>query len=209
MSDQREQLLKELKAGDSAALGELFALEQDRLERMVKFRLDPRLFGRVDPEDVLQEAYLAAGERLEHYLGDDTNSFFGWLRLIVGQTLIDIHRRHLGTQARDPRREQKKAQGPQTTAVTMAQYLAGNLTSPSQAAMKKEDCLKLQDCLEDMDEIDREVLCLRHFEELSNSEVAEVLDITPKAASMRYLRALKRLKDVMINDEPDQTESFS
>ncbi|NQT12244.1 MAG: sigma-70 family RNA polymerase sigma factor [Planctomycetes bacterium] len=198
-SEKSEALLERLKGGDRQALAELFSIHRERLWRTVHFRLDRRLQGRVDPDDVLQEAYLSAADRMERFVGDSSKSLYVWLRLILGQTLIDVHRRHLGAKMRDAGREVSIQRGrlPQTTSTSLAIQLAGNLTSPSQAAMREEMSRGLEQVLEEMDPIDREVLALRHFEELSNSEVAEVLGIQQKAASIRYIRAVRRLKVVM------------
>jgi RNA polymerase sigma-70 factor (ECF subfamily) len=165
----------------------------------VRFRLDRRLHGRVDPDDILQEAYLAAAQRVEHFLENQSMSLFVWLRLVVSQTLIDVQRRHLGAQMRDAGREVciHAGHGRHATSVSLAGYLVGHLTSPSRAAMRAEMSDRLEAALETMDPIDREVLALRHFEELSNCEVAEVLGIQQKAASIRYVRAIKRLGEIL------------
>lgn len=185
--------------GDEQALAELFSQHRDRLWRIVHFRLDHRLHGRVDADDVLQEAYLSAAQRIRHLAADSSTSQFVWLRLIVGQTLVDVHRRHLGVQMRDAGREVSLhgAGHPQATSMSLAACLLGQVTSPSQAAVRAEMSAQLEAALESMDPIDREVLALRHFEELTNSEVAEVLTIQQKAASIRYVRAIKRLKAVL------------
>jgi len=192
-------LLGRLKDSDRQALAELFSIHRQRLWRTVQFRLDRRLLGRVDPDDVLQEAYLAAADRMQYFVGETAISMYVWLRLIVIQTMINVHRRHLGTKMRDADRE-VSLQGlrmPQATSTSLAIQLSGKLTSPSQAAMREEMSDQLEKALEQMDPIDREVLALRHFEELTNSEVAEVLGIEQKAASIRYVRAIRRLKAVV------------
>jgi len=188
-----------LRSGGEAALAELFSQHRERLWRMVNFRLDRRLIGRVDADDVLQETYLDAAQRLHHYLEDPSMSFFVWLRLVAKQTLIDTHRRHLGAQMRDANREvSMHVEGySQATSVSLAARLLGSFTSPSQVAVKDETVKQLEAAIENMDPIDQEVLALRHFEELTNSEVAEVLGIQQKAASIRYVRAVARLKDVL------------
>jgi RNA polymerase sigma-70 factor (ECF subfamily) len=198
MTSGDEELIAHLRAGDDQALAELFSRHRDRLWRLLSFRLSPRLYGRVDAEDVLQEAYLAATSRLQHFLGEPASSFFVWLRLVVLQTLTDVHRHHLGAQIRDAGREisLQAAWNPGTSACLAAE-LVGNLTSPSQAAIRAEMAGQLEIALESMNAIDREILALRHFEELSNQETAEVLGIEQKAASIRYVRALKRLKEIM------------
>lgn len=197
-ADPHVELLRRVKEGDQQALAELFSFHRPRLWRIINFRLDSRLAGRVDADDILQEAYLAAAQRIRHYLDDSSHTFFVWLRLIASQTLIDVHRRHLGAQMRDASRELSiHTQYAQATSMSIASQLLGNFTSPSQAAMRDEVANQLEQAIDSMEPIDREVLALRHFEELANSEVAEVLGIQQKAASIRYVRALKRLKDVL------------
>ena len=198
-SSDTNELLRRAGSGDEDALSELFARYRDRLKRMVRLRLNRRLQGRVDDSDVLQEAYLEVSKRLAAYLRDSEMPFFLWLRHITGEKLIDVHRRNLGAQMRDAGREVSLHRGaaPTATSESLAAQLLGRLTSPSQAAMKAEMRIKLQEALNSMDELDREVLTLRHFEQLSNNETAQVLGIDPSAASNRYVRALKRLKDIL------------
>lgn len=193
-----DELAARLKDGSDSVLADLFSQHRDRLWRMVNFRLDRRLAGRVDADDILQEAYLAAAQRIHHYLENPSQSFFVWLRLITRQTLVDVHRRHLGAKMRNAGREAANRPGyPQATSVSLVAQLLGSMTSPSQAAVKAETTRQLEVAIEGMDPIDREVLALRHFEELTNSEVAEWLNIQQKAASIRYVRAVSRLKDIL------------
>ena len=193
-----DELVVGLKNGDREALAMLFSQHRERLWRMVSFRMHPRLSGRVDPEDVLQDAYLAAVQRLGHYRAESAMSPFIWIRMIVMQTLTDVHRHHLGTQMRDAGREVPVPgwHNPQTTSASLAAVLMGRFTSPSQAAARAEMSDQVERAIAEMDPLDQEVLALRHFEELSNSEVAEVLGIQQKAASIRYVRAIKRLKGI-------------
>jgi RNA polymerase sigma-70 factor (ECF subfamily) len=165
---------------------------------MVNFRLDHRLAGRVDADDVLQESYLAAAKRIDYYSAGGFDSPFLWLRVVVQQTMIDIHRRHLLAQSRDAGREVAIfATYPQATSETLAIHLVGDWTSPSQAAARVEMVDKVQAAIATMNSVDQEVLALRHFEELTNAEVAQTLGIEPKAASLRYVRALRRLKEIL------------
>jgi RNA polymerase sigma-70 factor (ECF subfamily) len=193
-----EELLDAACTGDEAALAVLVERHRHRLERMVVLRMDRRLQGRVDPADVVQEAYLAVRGKFAQYNADPRLPFFLWLRLEVGQKLVDLHRFHLGTKMRDAGQEVSLQRGPlpQVTSLSLAEHLLGKLTSASKAAMRVELKLRVQEALNSMDPNDREVLILRHFEELSNSEAAQVLGIKPTAAVNRYVRALKRLKDV-------------
>jgi RNA polymerase sigma-70 factor (ECF subfamily) len=197
--DDLQPLLDRLEAGDDEALGPLFARYQERLRRMVDLRLDPRLNGRVSASDVLQEAYIDALKRLGHFRGKPEMPFHVWLRLIAGQRLVEVHRQHLGAQMRSAGHEVSLDRGGVAAAssVCLAAKLAGSDASPSTVAIRGETLARLESALEGMDPIDREVLALRHFEELTNQEVAEVLGIDRSAASKRYVRALERLKDVL------------
>jgi RNA polymerase sigma-70 factor (ECF subfamily) len=192
-------LASRLRRGDREALARLFSQYRERLWRLVGARMDHRLFGRVDSDDVLQEAYLAAAQRLAHYGNTSSMSPFVWLRMLVLQTLTDLHRHHLGTQMRDAGRELPVRRGHslQTTSFSLAALLLGQFTSPSQAAKRAEMFDQVERAIAAMDSLDQEVLELRHFEELTNSEVAEVLGIQQKAASIRYVRAIRRLKAVL------------
>ena len=180
-------------------LAELFTRHRDHLIRMVQFRIDERLAQRLDPLDIVQEAFLNAQKRLHHVAEGCAVPVLVWLRQITEQTLIDLARRHLGAQQRAANKEVSLGQAAvgHTTSTSLAAMLVGNLSSPSQAALREERRSLLEQALEQMDPIDREVLALRHFEELSNSEVAEILGLSPTAASNRYVRALERLKQIL------------
>jgi RNA polymerase sigma-70 factor (ECF subfamily) len=198
-SGATHDLLDRIRQGDSQALADLFARHRERLRQMVRLRLDRRLQGRIDPSDVLQEAYLDISKRVGEYVANPTVPVFLWLRFLTGQKLLGLHRQHLGTQMRDAGQEVSLYRGalPQATSASLAAQLLGHLTSPTQAAARAEMQIRLQEALNAMDPVDREVLVLRHFEELSNNETAEVLGIQKSAASNRYIRALKRLKEIL------------
>src|SRR5262249_5802499 len=193
------ELLRRAGAGDTAALGELVEGHRRRLRRMVRLRLDPRLQGRVDASDVLQEAFLEAAQRLAEYLRNPRMPFFLWLRFLTGQRLLAIRRRHLGTEARDAAREISLHQGamPEASSACLAAQLMGKLTAPLQAVLRAEMKVRLQEAFNSLEPLDREGLALRHFDQLKNNETAEVLGITPSGASSRYLRPLKNLKAVL------------
>jgi RNA polymerase sigma-70 factor, ECF subfamily len=191
------ELLSKVRAGDQKALAELYDRHRDKLRRMVQLRLDHRLAGRVSASDVLQEAYIDAVKRIDHYFAKPDQSFFGWLRLVVGQRLADVHREHLA-QKRDAGQEVPINRGaPGADSACLAACLLGDGTSPSHAAARTESFGRLEEALNQMDPLDREVLALRHFEEMSNAETAEILGIQPAAASKRYVRALARLKQIL------------
>lgn len=195
--DQSTSELQQLQQEGSQAVARLFSNYRERLERMVRFRMDPQLTGRVDPDDVLQEAYLDIDRRLSGYLEDPAVPVFVWMRQITLQTLIDNHRRHLTAKGRSVRQEVHHAVAGGVTSVSLAGLLVGQLTSPSQAVMRQERMEQLRAALEGMEELDREVLALRHFEHLTNNEVADVLGLQKAAASNRYMRALNRLKQTL------------
>ena len=183
-------LLASAADGDQAALDQLFSMYQERLRRMLRLRMNRRLQGRLDESDVLQEAMLEVAKRLPAYLAEPRAPFFLWIRHLTGLKLIELHRHHLGTQARDAHREVSIYRGalPSANSESLAAQLLGRLTSPSQAAVKAERRLMLQEALNSMDTVDREILALRHFEQLSNAETAQILELTPSGAAARHMR---------------------
>jgi RNA polymerase sigma-70 factor (ECF subfamily) len=192
-------LLDRAAADDPTAVGELFHRHQERLRRMVCLRIDHRLQGRLNPSDVLQEAFLEFARALPTYIRKPDAPFYLWLRCITGRKLHALHRQHLGTRMRDAKRELSLHRGalPAASSVSLAAQLLGKLTSPSQAIQRAEVQLQIQEALNEMDPLDREVLALRHYEQLSNREIAFVLEVSEAAASIRFIRALRRLKDLL------------
>jgi RNA polymerase sigma-70 factor (ECF subfamily) len=208
-SGRTSELLQRAGQGDQQAVGDLFFRHRERLRRMVQLRLDRRLQGRLDASDVLQETYLEFSHSLAEYLRNPSIPFFLWLRCVTGRKLHALHRKHLGTQVRDAGREVSLHHGalPQASSVSLAAQLLGRHTSPSQAAVRAELQIRVQEALNSMDAIDREVLALRHFEQLSNAEAAQTLGLSETAASNRFVRALRRLRKILMNvpgllDEP-------
>jgi RNA polymerase sigma-70 factor, ECF subfamily len=205
-TDRDESWLNQLRHGDRGALGDALQSHSERLERVVSFRMDSRLRGRIDAADVVQEAFLDATNRIDSYLANPSMSFFLWLRFLTVQKLLELHRRHLGTKARDAGREVSLFSGPlpEATSAVLAEQLLGRQSTPSQAAIRAEWKLQLEDALNAMERIDCEVLALRHFEQLDNRETAKVLGISESAASNRYVRAIRRLKQVLDGTQPAQ-----
>jgi len=199
MNDDLFQIAQ-LQSGGEQALAEAMTQCASRLEQTVALRMDPRLSRRVDAADVLQEAFLEAQKRLARYLRAPAVPVFVWLRGVVLDTLADLHCRHLGAKIRDATQE-VYIQCPVSSlasSVGLAALLAGDFTSPSQAAIREETIAQVEGFLDRMDQIDREVLILRHLEELSNDEVAAVLGVKKAAASRRYMRALARFREVLL-----------
>jgi RNA polymerase sigma-70 factor (ECF subfamily) len=197
--EEADQLVRRAAAGDKACWGALLALHEERLRHLIGLRLDRRLKGRIDPADVLQETYLEALARLPEYLNNPPMPFFLWLRFLTGQKLMQLHRHHLGARMRAAGREVSLYGGalPETSSAVLAARLVSQETRPSAAAIRAEMKACLQQALDRMDPLDREVLALRHFEQLTNAETARVLSLHESAASKRYVRALKRLKDIL------------
>jgi RNA polymerase sigma-70 factor, ECF subfamily len=187
--------------GDVDAWGALLALHQERLQSVASFRLDPRLRHRIDAADVMQEAFLSATQRRAEFFQQSTQPLFLWLRWMVGNTLLELHRHHLGAQMRDARRE-SPARTPgsdedeSTRAALVAQLTCG-MTGPAMAAGRADVKARLSEALGKMDATDREVVALRHFEQLTSAEAAQVLGIQERAAAKRYLRALERLREIL------------
>jgi RNA polymerase sigma-70 factor (ECF subfamily) len=166
---------------------------------MIRLRLDRRLQRRLDPADVLQEAFLEFARRFTEYVANPTLPFYLWLRLLTGQKLAALHRHHLGAKMRDAGQEVSLHHGdlPRASSASLAELLMGRFTTASRAAIRAETQVRVQEALNSMDPVDREVLVLRHFEMLSNEETAQVLGLKRQAASNRHARALKRLKEIL------------
>jgi len=192
------ELLRQ-SSGDPEALGRVWQHYRERLRRLVRLRMDRRLQGRIDASDVLQEAFVDFASRVEEYIRQPDMPLFLWLRFLTGQRLQLLHRHHLGAQMRDAGREVSLHRGamPQATSISLAAQLLGRFTSVTQAVHRAEMQMILQEAINSMDPIDREIVALRHFEELSNEETAQVLGIKSSAASSRHVRALKRLREVL------------
>lgn len=194
-----EQLLAQAAAGDGAAWGSLLTAHEQRLIRMVAFRMDPRLRERIDAADVVQEAFVRASAHREDFFRASERPLYLWLRKIVYNKLFELHRHHLGVHMRDANRDQPLAvpRNWDDTTEALWLHLSGHLTSPSAAAVRGEAKIRLAEALDRMDATDREVLMLRHFEQLTNAEAARVVGIEERAAGKRYLRALARLEKIL------------
>lgn len=184
-------------ADDPPSLAALIEANRERLLRTIRARLHPSLLRRVEPEDVLQDAWLAAAARLGSRASAPYSTPFLWLRAVVIQTVVDVQRHHLGAGMRDLRREAASPDTSQTAA--QAAFIAGT-TSPSGAAQRQERATAVQAALARLAPTDREIIALRHDEDLANDEVAAVLAITGKAASIRYVRALTRLRAALADE---------
>lgn len=183
----------------TSALGELFAQNRGRLRAMIQLRLDARLRSRIDPSDVLQEAFVEIVRRTDHFLATTNVPPIVWMRAVTLEQMQHLVRRHLNAQARAVGRELhiERAEWGHETSAILAGELVAKLSSPSQAAIRAEQQIQLQLAIATLDPVDQEIIALRCYEELTNAETAAVLQLQPSAASNRYVRALKRLKDIL------------
>jgi len=197
--DHDDEPLRQRLRAEPARFGEVVAAERDRLRRMVALRLDPRLRGQFDASDVVQDACAEAVTRLPDWLDGEEMPLHLWLRFLTGQKLLQLHRHHLGMEMRTAQREVPLFGGaPDASGVSIASAIADSgAPSPSSAAMGAEAVERLRAALDAMKREDREVLVMRHFEHLSNGDVARLLGLTSGGASLRYLRAAERLREVL------------
>ena len=210
--DADAPLLARAAGGDVRAWGALLSRHERRLSAVATFRLDPRLRGRVDAADVVQDALTAATERREEFFEQSARPspqpLFLWLRWMVANTLLGLHRHHLGARMRDARRERVVGlaggggggdvnDARDHTRVALVAQLTAGVTGPATAAGRGEVKQRLHDALEQLEPTDREVLALRHFEQLTSGEAAQVLGIQERAAAKRYTRALERLREML------------
>lgn len=192
--------VERLEPTTTRELGEALEVHRARLRRLVELRLDPRIRGRVDASDVIQETQIEALQRGEEYLADPKVPLYVWLRYLTLQKVSQFHRQHLGTKARDVCREVSIFHNhlPAATSAALAAQLVGKLTTASHAAVREEMRVRVEQALKDMNEKDRDVLTLLHFEQLTQKETAAVLEITEKAVGGRYVRALSRLRKLLV-----------
>ncbi len=199
--DEIQNLLRDLRRGDGDALAALLSHYRPRLRQMVRLRIDPQVAARVDPSDVIQEVYLEARRQIRAYLRNPKVVFYVWLRGLAGERLSNVHRQHLGAKCRTARRE---APLPAGSSILLAEQLLAGGTSPSRAVLKKELRRRVQRALEKLRPDDREVIVMRHFEDMSNREVAQAIGLGASGATMRYGRALFRLKEILLADAAEE-----
>jgi RNA polymerase sigma-70 factor, ECF subfamily len=205
-TDETQELLTHARAGEPVAVNQLLGRHRQALRRMVELRMDRALRQRVDASDIVQDVLIEANRRLTDYLGDPRMPFQLWLRHIARDRLIDAHRRHRVAARRSVDREQalEARPGLDHSAFDLAAQLCDRELTPAAAATRHELERRFQAALETLDEQDREVVLLRHFEQLSNQETAAVLGLSEPAAGMRYLRAVRRLRALLNESAADE-----
>lgn len=197
--DQTTTLLEAARAGDSEAAGRLLEKHRGPVRRLIEMRLDRKVRRRVDVSDVVQEVMIDATRRLDKYLSDPAMAFHLWLRQIASDRLIDTYRRHRVSAKRDMDREQPNVvpgSADQSTIELVAAICDPGAT-PAAAATNRELAAQVEQAIDLLGDQDREVILMRHYEHLSNQEIAQVLKLTSPAASMRYLRAVRKLREIL------------
>ncbi|MEQ8209060.1 MAG: sigma-70 family RNA polymerase sigma factor [Lacipirellulaceae bacterium] len=207
-SDKTEKLLSNARGGDAVAVNQLLERHRNAVRRMIDLRMDQVLKRRVDASDIVQEVMIDANRRLQDYLANPVMPFHLWLRQMAKDRLIDAHRRHRQTARRSMDREQPlvSAAGNESSVDLIGQLSDQELT-PAAAATWHELQARFEDACRRLDDMDQEIVFMRHFEHMSNSDAAEALKLTPQATSMRYLRAMRRLRKLMEGDDPDRTDT--
>ncbi len=202
-AEKTHELLDLVRDGDDLATGRLLERHRDALHRMAEMRLDPKIRQRIDASDIIQEVMIEANRRLQTYLENPIMPFHLWLRQMTTDRIIDAHRRHRVSKKRSVDLEQAPVVASNLDHSTIQfgpQITDGELT-PAAAAIRNELQRKFEEAVDEMDDIDKEIIVMRHFEKLTNQEVAHVLKLSEPAASMRYLRAMRRLRQKFSPDE--------
>jgi RNA polymerase sigma-70 factor, ECF subfamily len=201
-AEKTQQLLADAKVGDPRAVDRLLDRHREAVHRMVRMRLDRRILQRVDVSDVVQDVLVEANRRLQDYLQNPGMSFHLWIRQITRDRIIDAHRRHRASAKRSVDREQALApQGEDQSSVILAARLCDPGLTPAAAATRREMARQVERAMTQLGEPDYEIIVMRHYEQLSNQEVAHALELTEAAASMRYLRAIRRLRSLLGEDQ--------
>lgn len=197
-TDQTQTLLANARAGDNVAVNALLDRHRDSLRRLVRLRIDRKIAARIDASDVVQDVLLEASRRLSDYLRDPAIPFHLWLRGIARDRIIDMHRRHRAAEKRSVDKEQRlRAAFGDRSSIELAGALKDPELTPAAAVLKKELEQQFLAALDELPEDDRDILLMRHFEGLGNGETAEALGLSPAAAGMRHLRALRRLRAIL------------
>jgi RNA polymerase sigma-70 factor, ECF subfamily len=200
-----QQLLDQAKGGDASAVNALMDRHRNSIRQLVRMRLDKRIQNRIDVSDVVQDVLVEANRRLQIYLGDPVMPFHLWLRQIAKDRIIDAHRRHRVSARRSVDREQSLAvpRGYDQSSINLAGLLGDPELTPAAAVMQAEMARRVEAAIGELDEKDCEIIVMRHYEHLTNQEIGQLLELSEPAASMRYLRAIRRLKQVLQKDGDD------
>ncbi len=203
--DKTQELLADARKGDDSAVNQLLDRHRDSVKQLVRMRLDHKIQRRVDVSDVVQDVFVEANRRLQTYLANPVMPFHLWLRQIARDRIIDAHRRHRVSARRSVDREQAMValRGYDQSSVQLMAMLGDQRLTPAAQAVQAEMARKVEQAITQLDDRDSEIVVMRHYEHLSNQEIAHLLDLSEPAASMRYLRAVRRLKAALQDELPD------
>lgn len=205
-TSETQELLAGAGKGETSAVNQLLDRHREVLRNMVRARMDQKLARRIDASDVVQDVLLEASQRLDDYLRDPKLPFGLWLRQMAQDRIIDLHRRHRVARRRSLDREQQAAHGfGDKSSLELAAQLRDPELTPAAATLRKELHGRFVEAIDRLEDEDREILLMRHFEQLSNSEAAELLGLSQPAAGMRHLRALRRLREVLGETGEDES----
>jgi RNA polymerase sigma-70 factor (ECF subfamily) len=209
--EKTQQLLDDAKGGDADAVNRLMDRHRESLRRMVQLRLDQKIQRRIDVSDVVQDVLVEANRRLQDYLANPIMPYHLWLRQIAQDRIIDAHRRHRASAKRSVDRERNLAvpAADDHSTMQLAAKLCDDQLTPAAAATQAELAKAVEAAIAKLPDQDCEIIVMRHYEQLSNQEIAQALSLTEPAASMRYLRAIRRLKELMVNPGSDADNSFN
>jgi RNA polymerase sigma-70 factor (ECF subfamily) len=207
--ERTQQLIEQAKTGAPGALDQLLAEFREPLRRVIGLRLDPVLSRRIDASDIVQDVLLEANQRLNDYLRNPTMPFHLWLRHLAQDRIIDTHRRHRQAQRRSVDREQPidRPAWVDASSIQLVAQLVDTEQTPASAAIQQELQRRLESALTQLNEDDRDIILMRHHEQLSNQDVAAALGLNEAAASMRYLRALRKLRAILLPEQTSESES--
>ena len=203
-SEETKELLARASGGDAAAVNDLMERHRQSIRQMVALRLDKQIAGRVDASDVVQDVLVEANKRLSDFITEAKMPFHLWLRQLAKDRIIDMHRRHHAQRRTVDKEQPIKAGGNMDrSSMDLEGQLRDPQLTPAAANIRKEMEGRFFEALEELNEQDREIILMRHAEHLGNSQVAEALGLSPAAAGMRYLRAVRRLREVLKEPEAE------
>lgn len=206
-----EELLIDAKSGNEVAINQLFGHHQESLRKMIRIRLDKRIQNRIGVSDVLQNVLIDAHRRLRKYLESPSMPFHLWLRQIAKDRMIDSYRRHRGSAKRSVDREQQMTvpRGSDKSSLNLANLIADSQLTPEVHAIKKEMAKQVNASIALLSRKDSEIIVMRHVDNLTNQEISNVLGLSEPAASMRYLRAIRRLREVIQGEKHESLNRVS
>ena len=195
--EELEQVLRLAKNGDREAIGQILESYRNYLTLLARIQIGLRLQAKVDPDDVVQEAFLDANRQIVHFRGESLEAFTAWLRKLLAGQLAQVIRRYCGTEARDIRLERSIEQDLDSSSARLAQGLASPTSSPSESFRRREDLVDLANMLEQLPADYRSVILMRQIDGLSFVEISIRLERSEDSVQKLWVRGLQALKALM------------